>query len=261
MGLGKSRVAIVGESPYPHEQEAIKFAIDKLPNVDPYHLWALIDLLEPSSGRLHEIDLLIVGYSAIYLVEVKSGPGTYVGDSVDWWRTPPGELRSRWMDPPRKLANLKAKVVKSLLGYKLKNRNDAPWIEPLIFLSHENVTLKLEPDGIKGVVTRANFRQAITSHVFHGAPKDWRTPRINRTQMRAVVKALESIGFRKRKGKAHVGPYELGQVLAEGQGYKDREAVHRDQARLRAIHQIDRFPRFWSHLAKRYSARVEEVAA
>ena len=30
---------------------------------------------------------------------------------------------------------------------------------------------------------------------------------------------------------------------------------------LRAIHQSDRLPRFWSHLAKRYTARVEEVVA
>ncbi len=157
MPLGKSRVALVWESPYAHEQEAIKYAISKLPNNDPYHLWALIDLVEPSSGRLHEIDLMIIGYSAIYLVEVKSGPGTYVGDSVDWWRTPPGETRSRWMDPPRKLANYKAKVVKSLLQYKLKDSSKAPWIESLVFLSHEDVTLKLAPDGMVGVVTRSTF--------------------------------------------------------------------------------------------------------
>ncbi len=30
---------------------------------------------------------------------------------------------------------------------------------------------------------------------------------------------------------------------------------------LRAIHQSNRLPRFWSHLAKRYTARVEELAA
>ncbi len=29
---------------------------------------------------------------------------------------------------------------------------------------------------------------------------------------------------------------------------------------LRAIHQSDRLPRFWKHLARRYTARVEKVA-
>ncbi len=91
MALGKHRVAQVGETPYAHEKEAIDFAIGQLPNVDPYHLWALIDLVEPSSGRLYEIDLLIIGYSAIYLVEAKGGPGLYEGDSVDWLRTPGAE--------------------------------------------------------------------------------------------------------------------------------------------------------------------------
>ena len=39
MALGKHRVAQVGETPYAHEKEAIDFAIQQLPNRDPFHLW------------------------------------------------------------------------------------------------------------------------------------------------------------------------------------------------------------------------------
>lgn len=91
MTLARTRIALCGESPYAHEREAIDFAIQNLPNTDAIHLWALVDLLEPSTGRFYEIDLLVLGYSALYLVEIKSGPGRYEGDFVDWlWTHPAG---------------------------------------------------------------------------------------------------------------------------------------------------------------------------
>ena len=46
MALSHGRVVAVGETLYPHEQEGIDFAIQALPDTDPYHLWALIDLLD-----------------------------------------------------------------------------------------------------------------------------------------------------------------------------------------------------------------------
>ena len=75
MTLGTSRIVVQGETPHAHEREAIDFVINTLPNADPFHVWALLELLDPSSGRLYEIDLIVLGYSALYLVEVKSGPG------------------------------------------------------------------------------------------------------------------------------------------------------------------------------------------
>lgn len=40
--------------------QGIEFAISALPDTDPYHLWALVDLMDPSTGRLLEIDLLVL---------------------------------------------------------------------------------------------------------------------------------------------------------------------------------------------------------
>ena len=46
--------------------------------------------------RLAEIDMLVLGYSALYLIEAKSGPGTYTGN-VDWWREHEGGATTTWI--------------------------------------------------------------------------------------------------------------------------------------------------------------------
>jgi serine/threonine protein kinase len=233
VALSSARVVAVGETPYAHEREGIEFARQALPDTDPYHAWALVDLLDPSTGRLLEIDLLILGYSCLYLVELKAYPGRIEGDSVDWtWTTPEG--RRLWRDNPRTLARRKAQILKSRLERALPADVRAPWIEPLIFLSDKDIEVALHPDGLVGVVGRNGFTRAITRHEFPGADPRQQGPAINRPTQRAVVQALAGMGFRPRKGKLFVGPYELGTLLAETDSYQDREATHRDMRNQRA---------------------------
>lgn len=130
MALSKARIIAVGETPYPHEREGIEFAEKALPDSDPYHLWALVDLLDPSTGRQHELDLVVLGYSCLYVVELKAYPGLIEGDAVDWiWVTPEG--RRLWRDSPRGLAKHKAQILKSRLERALPGGVRAPWVEPL----------------------------------------------------------------------------------------------------------------------------------
>ncbi len=228
MALSRGRIVFQGETPYAHEREAIEFVCQGLPDVDPYHVWALVELQEPNTGRLYEIDLLVLGYSALYLVEIKSGPGKYEGDHQDWYRTEPGD-RSRYMENPKSLANLKAKVLSSRLKSKMRDPAKCPWVESLVFLSHKDTELALQPSGRFGVVTRASLLKALQFHQFDGAPPNWRGDRIAKPQMQDVAQALDALGLRPRKGKAHVGAYELGELLEDGPGYQDRLAIHRDQ--------------------------------
>lgn len=232
MALSRARIVAVGETPYAHEREGIAFAEQALPDTDPYHLWALVDLLDPTTGRLHEIDLVVLGYSCIYLVELKAWPGRIEGDSVDWtWVTPEG--RRLWRDNPRSATKRKAQVLRSRLERALPSGIQCPWVEPLVFLSHADVKLGLAPEGLIGVVRRDNFCDAITKHVYPGADPRFHGRTIDRPTMRAVVQALTSIGFRQRKGKLAVGSYELGSLLDETATYQDREATHRQ---IRAQH-------------------------
>lgn len=229
MTLATSRIVFQGETPYAHEREAIDFAIKALPNNDPYHLWALLELLDPSTGRLYELDLLVLGYSALYLIEIKSGPGIYEGDYQDWYRIDPDDERSRYMENPYRLTNHKSKVLASRLRSKMKDKRLTPWVEPLVFLSAENLDLRFKNHGDVGVVTRDNLVRAVQHHEFPGANTTKQRRRISAPAMRQVAEAIRALGLRPRKGKAHAGAYELGEILEDGPGYQDRIAAHRKQ--------------------------------
>lgn len=224
MALAQHRIVLHGDTPYAHEREAIAFVEAELPNTNPFLVWELVDLLEGSTGRLYEIDLLVLGYSALYLVEIKSGPGTYKGDSVDWYRDVPGEP-PHYLECPYRLTNTKAKVLGSLLQRKLGSR--APWIQPLIFLSHPDTKLSLRPDGMTAVVTRATFKRAVTHHEFPNSDPGWRGDPIREPVMRDLSRAVQECGIKARKGRILVGPYELGEILDEGSASQDRLATHR----------------------------------
>ncbi|MBK8255148.1 MAG: BREX system serine/threonine kinase PglW [Polyangiaceae bacterium] len=227
MPLSNARKVVVGESPYAHEREALEFAYAALPDSDPFHVWALTELLEPSTGRLLEVDLLVMGYSALYLIEIKSGPGRYEGDHHEWYRTPPGQARSVYMDGPLSLCNYKAKVLKSRLLSKMNYPAKCPYVEALVFLSATDLDLRLKADGMIRVVTRKDLAAAVQFHKFPGAPDNYRNDKIDRPTMHDVAQALSALGIRARKGRAVAGSYELGELLVDGAGYQDRVATHR----------------------------------
>ena len=231
MALGPQRFRMIGETPHAHEREGLELVREALPDTDPYQAWALVELLDLSQGRLHELDVVVLGHSALYLVELKAHSGRIEGNHVDWHWTPK-DGPTRYMPPPYANANFKAKVLKSRLEAKMKNRRDAPRVEALVFLSAADLELKLRPEGELGVVTRKAVRDALMHHQFPGAPMGWQGKRITRPVMLDVCQALDKIGFRARKGKLHVGSYELGDVLAEGAGYQDRETTHRDNPHI-----------------------------
>lgn len=229
--LSQARILLSGTTVHAHEREGLAFVEQNLPDRDPFHIWELFELIEPSSGRLYEIDLLVMGYAALYLVELKGGPGSYEGNGNDWWRTPPGEP-ARYMDPPLSLTNQKCKVLKSRLAHRLGERR-VPWVQPLVFLSAEGVDLQLTPEGRVAVVTRRDVIRALTHHEFPGSERGRALCPIDRPTARDVVRAIDELGIRPRKGRAFVGPYELGEVLQDGPAYQDRVAQHRDRTSIR----------------------------
>ncbi len=216
MALPLGRRVSVGETPYAHEQEGIKFALDALPDRDPYHAWALVDLLDPSTGRLLEIDLLVLGYSCLYLVELKAYAGRIQGDSVDWnWTTPEG--RQLWRDNPRSLARRKAQILKTRLERALPPGARAPWVEPLVFLTDAKVEIALSPDGLIGVVGRSGFANAITHHDFPGADSRHQGRPIDRP-----THARRRPGDRRHRPQAPQGQGSIVLVRARRAARRDR---------------------------------------
>ena len=132
------------------------------------HLWPLTTQVV--------IDLLVLGYSALYLIEAKSGPGRYEGDSLDWYRTAPGDDSALYLENPFRLTNHKAKILASRLRAKMRNGKDAPFIQPLVFLSAPEEWVSFEPPRFES-----------------GLPRQVVTLRLPRDQQRDFVVAATTL--------------------------------------------------------------------
>jgi serine/threonine protein kinase len=237
MALSQKRIHTAGQTPHEHERSAFDFVVSELPDVEPYHLWAFLDLIDPR-GRRYDIDLLLIGYHAVYLIEVKSHNGTLTGDAVDWTFTFPGGGRSV-MENPLHTTTHKARVLASLLekqlGRDAQSRSPrAPWVQPLVFLSNDDLRIELRPPGNMHVVTRENLRQAITRGEFPGAPHPLGEHPINTPLMRATCRAFDALGLRPSVAARKVQDLLLGELLEDGSYYQDQLGVHQ------SMHDIQR---------------------
>ncbi len=59
--LKAGRISFQGETPYAHERDGLECIFQGLPDRDPFHLWALVDLFDPTTARFYEIDALLLG--------------------------------------------------------------------------------------------------------------------------------------------------------------------------------------------------------
>lgn len=226
------RWTAVSQSAFEWEREALDFLRDHLPDHEPWRAWSNFEFID-DEGRVNEVDVLILTPVGLVLVEVKSRPGTLRGDAHTWtWTT---EGRQVTSDNPLPLANRKAKRLASVLrrqdALARTPFREAPWVEPLIFLSAVRKQPSLDPGTEKRVVL----------HGTPGAPEDVGvigtlirgnefglgrrgTPDIAAT--RAWVRAIEQAGIRAPGRGRRVGDYEIGQLLGEGENWQDFAARH-----------------------------------
>lgn len=270
MVLSRHRVRQLGETPYPWEQEALDFIKEALPDRDPYHVWFLGGLPDPALGRHHDLDAVILGYHQVYLVEIKSMPGRYRGDSVEWIIEAEGEP-TRYRRCPFGLTDMKARKLRSRIESHFNQariRHPVPYVQALVFLSAEGVSLDLTPDGRMGVVTRQTFARAITHGEIPGTDGRHLRNRITAPMIPEVITALGKSGLRERLSRSAVGAYELRELLEEGNGYREYHAVHRSMPTMQRRARIYPAPeqsdaesrRRLTRAAKRDAANMHAVA-
>lgn len=229
--MGPAQILREGKTQYPWEREAIDFIKRTLPATRPYHLAALFEMSDGQSARLYEVDALVVGYSALYLVEIKSHPGVIEGDAYEWYWTPEGSARTRYLDNPLRLTNQKAKILKGLLQRGMKQQ--CPRIEPLVFLSAPDLKTRFKNGGETAVVTRATLERAITRGEYPGSPLASlhfaQRPSIPMPVLNELLTVMrKQPALRERKGETFANAYQLLEVTSDGPGYQERRAKHRD---------------------------------
>jgi serine/threonine protein kinase len=229
MSMGGNRWHVIAESNFPWEREALEWLRSQLPDRDPWNVWINFEFID-DEGKISEVDALVLSPAGLFLVEIKSRPGTVDGDAHTWTWTTDG--REYTYDNPLILANRKSKRLASLLRrqpaiFKAKIR--LPFVEPAIFLS--STTLKnrlqgnaktstflrgqpgsLSDDGI--VAALANGINANPAHTIDGQ------------QARAIARGLAEAGIRPSNKHRQVGDYKLIKLIAEGEGFQDWQSQH-----------------------------------
>ena len=228
MALSPGRRIRAAETEFPWERGAIDFVVDALPDSDPHTAWELCELFDPGTGRLYEIDLMVLSRSGLFLIEIKSHRGELTGDQQDWTFTEDNGKR-RYLDCPYPTTNHKARVLGSLLGYKMDVR---PFVQPLVFVSDPAVTINLRGGTPQWLVTPETIRKTLV----HGLPSS-RGPVVNRPMMGRLRDVFRQLGLKPSEGHRRVGGFSLKHVVDEGEGYQEFHAtgtvVETDTARVR----------------------------
>lgn len=224
----------MSQSAFPWEREALEFARTNLPDNEPWRAWSNLEFID-DEGRVNEVDLLVLTPAGLILIEIKSRPGTVRGDAQSWTWTTDG--RAYVTDNPLLLANRKAKRLATLLrrqealNGKGAYRPAAPWVEPLIWLSHvkeqpridQGSALRVALAGRAGEVDGPGLVGILSRAEELGLGR--RGP-IDSAAVRSITRAIEQAGIRAPSRGRRVGDYELEKLLTEGETWQDFAARH-----------------------------------
>lgn len=236
--IARKRASIVGEPASSGQREALDRLFAELPDHDPYHARALVDLHDPGTGAVHEFDAILIGDSAIYLLEVREDAGLLEGDEFTWRTTSPDGAVRHHQHPLRALRGKQRVFTNHLTSAALRQGllgagQPLPAIQPLVFLAGEDVELRLTPVGRACVVQRSELAAALRQHEFPGAQQLAPRDRITSIRGQALRTCLDTLALRPRQARPQAGAHELGITLADGRGFQDREAHRRDTPELR----------------------------
>lgn len=229
MAGGSNRWHVVHPSAHAHEQEALDLLRAHLPESPPFRAWSNFEFIA-EDGSINEIDALVVSSDRIYLVEIKHWGGRISGNQNTWLiRSPSG--RERYEENPLLLANRKARKLKSLLQRQAAFRNGrVPYIQAAVFLSSPQVEVDLDEIAAQHIYLRPDSRHrgehSIVDVLQGRATAAEGRPGIGRHVERALARAMEQLGLRKRTRAASVGDYRLNRLIAENDRYQDWEAEH-----------------------------------
>jgi serine/threonine protein kinase len=240
MALSITRWKRFAESKFPHEQEALDFLGQCLPDSDPTLLYSNFEFIA-DDGSVNEIDALVITRAGVFLVELKSRGGVVSGNRHNWDWTKDGHTLA--VDSPLILANAKARKLADLIGKQRPFRKEArPWVEALVFLSAPGISVQLpdsermricerEPrDKAPGIIPALLQREYFGSISARGAV-------IDRPTAKRVAQALDEAGIRPSQRQRHVGDYILQDLIDENPlfAYQDFHAEHPTTHTIRRV--------------------------
>ncbi len=205
----------ISDSEFPWERDALAFIRAGLPASSPIQVWSNFEFMA-EGGAIYEVDTLVVGPWGAFLVEIKSLPGVVSSQAGSWiWRD---GTNYKTRDNPLPLANRKCKALKSLLEQQAafkRSKVQVPFIEPLIFCSHEKNVLQLQGPQANGVCLRDRPDGSVPSIIGaisrREAPglRSYQRPPVTKDQIRAFVTGVEQVSLKPVQKVRKAGDYVL----------------------------------------------------
>ena len=200
-------------SSFPWEQEALDHIKAQVPEAEPYRAWQTFTFTA-SGGHVREVDLFIATPGGLFLVEIKSHPGTATNNGSTWLFRDGGKLRT--IENPLHFTDTKCKELKDLLqraAKQLNIREPIPRIEPAVFLSAENLVCRFDEFQLQRVYGRDD-KTATTRlpGIWNGClnrPPASERHRVTPTFSKQIPKLMQKIGIARVHRVGKVGPYEL----------------------------------------------------
>lgn len=229
MSMSGNRWHVIAESNFPWEREALEWLKSQLPDRDPWNVWTNFEFID-DEGKISEVDALVLSPAGLFLVEIKSRPGTVDGDAHTFTWTTDG--REYTYDNPLILANRKAKRLASLLRRQpaiAKAKIRLPFVEPALFLSSTTLKSKLQGTAKIGTFLRGQpgsvHDDGIVAALINGINAN-PSHNVDSQQARAIARGLAEAGIRPSNKHRQVGDYKLIKLIAEGEGFQDWQSQH-----------------------------------
>jgi serine/threonine protein kinase len=201
------------KSAYSWEQAALDHIRAQMPEAEPYRTWQTFTFTT-DRGHVREIDLFIATPGGLFLVEIKSHPGTATNNGRTWMFRD-GRAR-RTFDNPLSFTDQKAKELKDLLkraARKLNVKEPIPFIKAAVFLSAENLVCNFSEFQTPSVYGRDRLENqtklpGIWTGLLNQPPASDRN-RVTPSLSRQLPELFNEIGIENLHRIGKVGPYEL----------------------------------------------------
>lgn len=200
-------------SAFPWEQEALDYIRAQMPDATPY--WAhQVFTFTAFTGHVREVDLFIATPGGLFLVEIKSHPGTATNHGSTWLFK--DSTTTRTIENPLHFTDQKAKELKNLFdkaASKAGIRERIPFIAPAVFLSAQTLVCKFDEfqtQRVYGRDDKANQTnlKGIWQDLLAQPPASERN-RVTPTLARQLPKLFQAIGVSRLHKIGKIGPYEL----------------------------------------------------
>ncbi|WP_088285603.1 BREX system serine/threonine kinase PglW [Ideonella sp. A 288] len=230
MSLGANRWHVIAQSSFPWEREALEWLRAQLPDREPWHVWTNFEFID-EEGKVNEVDALALTPAGLFVIEVKSRPGSVAGDAHTWtWST---DGRDRSVDNPLLLTDRKSKRLASLIRRQpavVKAKMKVPFFTPLVFLSSTSITCRLQGHARSGVYLRGRPAHpdddGVVAALTFGIRGEQNAAPLDSAAVKALAKGLAEAGIRPSNKHRQVGDYRLDKLITDGDSFQEWQARH-----------------------------------